>query len=349
MANIEILKALHGDAFILHCKKDSSKGIVVVDGGPNKDSKKIVEKFDQLCIIDLMILTHYDDDHIGGILKFVREHANDMPFPVKEMWLNCAYDIPMNGSSDISFKQAQKLADNLKKINTNLIANDVQPIIWKSPIIAGMNKSLPFADFTIVSPDEETKTINNQNYSTVVNSNIASSHKRQDEAISTPLNILALNKTVIQPNSKQEIVNLSSIAFVISCDNFQALMLGDCYPQTIIDSLKKLGYSSDNPLKIDYVKVSHHGSRNNISCDMLDMIDCQNYLISTNGGSGASIHPDRETIAKIVCHKSRNINQKLHFYFNYPLKCIEERGYKFINDEEPEKYNFELHDDIQSL
>lgn len=347
MPNIEMLRALHGDAFILHCKKDSSTGIVVVDGGPNKDSSKIVEKFDQLGSIDLMVLSHYDDDHIGGILKFVRKHANDVPFPVKEMWLNCAYDIPMEESPNISFKQAQRLADKLKKINENLLANGEIPIRWVDSITAGMNKSFPFADFTIVSPDKDTKVKNDLNYNHTVNSNIARSHARQDKNLSTSLDVLSLEDNVILPNTTQEIINESSIAFIIRCDKFSALMLGDCYSRTIVDSLAKLGYSSKNPLKVDYVKVSHHGSRNNISCNMLDMIESQNFLISTNGGNGASIHPDRETIAKIVCHKSRNFNHTLHLYFNYPLKYIENRGYRFINDDEPNKFNFKIHEDIQ--
>ena len=38
--NIHILKALHGDAFVLKCKKGGTCGIAVIDGGPNKDSRK---------------------------------------------------------------------------------------------------------------------------------------------------------------------------------------------------------------------------------------------------------------------------------------------------------------------
>ena len=68
MADIEMLKALHGDAFILHCQKDNNKGNLVIDGGPNRNSRNIVRQLDALGVIDLMVLTHYDDDHIGGIL-----------------------------------------------------------------------------------------------------------------------------------------------------------------------------------------------------------------------------------------------------------------------------------------
>lgn len=42
MAEIEMLQALHGDAFILHCHKNGNNGVIVVDGGPYRDSRKIV-------------------------------------------------------------------------------------------------------------------------------------------------------------------------------------------------------------------------------------------------------------------------------------------------------------------
>lgn len=77
MRHIEMLKALHGDAFILYCRKGNNNGIVVVDGGPVQDSFKIVNRLEELGTIDLMVLTHYDDDHIGGILAYVKKHRND--------------------------------------------------------------------------------------------------------------------------------------------------------------------------------------------------------------------------------------------------------------------------------
>lgn len=122
-------------------------------------------------------------------------------------------------------------------------------------------------------------------------------------------------------------------------------MLGDSYPYSIVESLKNVGYSTDNPLYVDYVKISHHGSRNNISNELLDMIDCDRFLISTNGGNGASCHPDRETIANIACHAKRDRNKSIHLYFNYPIRKIENVGYKFIEGKELKLYNIVVHED----
>ena len=54
MAEIEMLQALHGDAFILHCHKNGNNGVIVVDGGPYRDSRKIVSHLDALNTIDYL-------------------------------------------------------------------------------------------------------------------------------------------------------------------------------------------------------------------------------------------------------------------------------------------------------
>ncbi len=352
MADIEMLQALHGDAFILHCQKDDNKGIIVVDGGPNRNSRNIVSQLDKLGIIDLMVLTHYDDDHIGGILSYIKKHKTNRPFPVKQIWANCAYVIPVYTSPNISFGQARKLADELKEINEKLAQDGFSTIDWETPIFAnGRTITFPFADILVLSPDVSTKSINDKNYwNAVHNANIGKNNTRQKQALNICLSELALTiKEQPKDNDIQKVKNWSSIAFVVRSDNFSVLMLGDSYPCSIVESLKNIGYSTENTLSVDFVKVSHHGSRNNISNELLDMIDCNRFLISTNGGNGKSCHPDRETIANIACHAKRDRNKPIHLYFNYPIKKIENVGYKFIEEKELENYNIVIHEDVQQI
>lgn len=301
----------------------------------------------------LMVLTHYDDDHIGGVLAYIKKHKADRPFPVKHMWVNCAYDIPIYSSPNISFGQAKKLANELKEINECLVKEGFSIIDWETPIVAKKESiKLPFADILILSPNAGTKDINDKNYMNAIhNANIGREYyTRQKQALKNSLSELALvKKRQPKENDIQEVINWSSIAFVVRSDNFSMLMLGDSYPCSIVESLKNVGYSTDNPLYVDYVKISHHGSRNNISNELLDMIDCDRFLISTNGGNGTSCHPDRETIANIACHAKRDRNKSIHLYFNYPIRKIENVGYKFIEEKELEHYNIVVHEDVQQI
>lgn len=79
------------------------------------------------------------------------------------------------------------------------------------------------------------------------------------------------------------------------------------------------------------------------------MIECNKFIVSTNGGAGRSCHPDRESIANIVCHEKRNKLIPVELYFNYEKDKIEKRGYKFINEGEDNEYSFVIYDDIQIL
>ena len=68
---IRCLKAEHGDAIIIAIQGRDRIHFIVIDGGPNSKfcTDRIVEEYNKLREIDLMVLTHYDDDHIGGLLQ----------------------------------------------------------------------------------------------------------------------------------------------------------------------------------------------------------------------------------------------------------------------------------------
>ena len=69
----------------------------------------------------------------------------------------------------------------------------------------------------------------------------------------------------------------------------------------LVESIGKLlRQRGKKELAIDAFKVSHHASQNNISTELLDLLDCRQYLVSTNGDHFH--HPDREAIARIIKH-----------------------------------------------
>ena len=91
------------------------------------------------------------------------------------------------------------------------------------------------------------------------------------------------------------------------------MFLGDAHIDLIVESIKELGYSSENRLKLEFVKLSHHGSSKNLNSEFLDLIESQKFVISTNGGRHK--HPNKETLSKIVTHPKRAIN--IEFIYNY--------------------------------
>ncbi|QCX53634.1 AVAST type 1 anti-phage system MBL fold metallo-hydrolase Avs1a [Elizabethkingia sp. JS20170427COW] len=127
--------------------------------------------------------------------------------------------------------------------------------------------------------------------------------------------------------------NGSSIAFVLEYKNLRILFLGDAHPSVIVNSLKKYYTPDKFPVKFDLIKIAHHGSKNNTSPELLNYIDSENYVISTNGLSHN--HPDPETIARII---NRKVEFTRKLYFNYSL----DSNVSFKDKVLMEKYNYQI-------
>jgi beta-lactamase superfamily II metal-dependent hydrolase len=110
--------------------------------------------------------------------------------------------------------------------------------------------------------------------------------------------------------------NGSSISVMTEFQNKRILWLADAHPSVIITALKGLGYSKNNPLNCNWVKVTHHGSSGNNSNELYEMIKCENYLMSANG---ENLHclPTKECIARIIRNDQRLPDSHYKFYFTY--------------------------------
>ncbi len=94
------------------------------------------------------------------------------------------------------------------------------------------------------------------------------------------------------------------IAFILEYDGKRVLFGADAYASVLTDGLRRYAERvGEARPRIDLVKLSHHGSNANISMDMLGLIDCRRWLISTNGDNFA--HPDDAAIAKVIISAGR--------------------------------------------
>lgn len=342
--NIQILPAAHGEAIILHCSKGDKKGVIVIDGGPYVTAKNnaFIVEVEKNLPIDLMVMTHFDDDHLVGIKKFIEVHRNDNPFPVKRLWTNCAKHISFDLSENFSSAKASTMADVLLKISEN---SDVK---WNFYVLDGFNdETIDFADIDVINPrvdllDKFLKEYKAEYAKESLTDNLSSSSEAIRDIDISMQELAKRPKTPGNPNKYSELANMVSISMIIRCDEFSMLTLGDSFPQEIYQSLIERGYSKENKLKVDYVKMPHHGSAENISNELLDIIDCDKYLISTNGGRGYR-HPHREALANVLCHAERKNNHTAYFYFNYDLDLIQaNRNEDLFNKELDKDLNYDF-------
>lgn len=341
-SSIEILKANHGDAFVIHACKDEKSGIIVIDGGPDQSRIAVNRKLSSFPCIDLMILTHYDNDHISGINTYVSQHVNDERFPAREVWANCAKSIGVSVGTNVSFPEASTLAgvlEDVKKQN--------QGFVWRSDIVSGQWYHLEFADIFVLGPTSAIREKCQMKYEAETKTDVSDVRIVQSDKSLEELSRNPKMKPVM--SNPHHLVNMDSIAILLKCDGLTALFLGDTFPCVIIEQLKSLAESDGGKLKLDVLKVSHHGSKNNISNEMLDLLDCNNYIITTNGGSGNSFHPDRESLANILLHPTRNKDSKVNVLLNYGLDVIENRVGVLLTEDEKKEYNCEIIENISNF
>ena len=352
MSKIHFLPVFHGDSFVIECDKGEQHGVVVVDGGPSGGANILKPKLEEVGTPDLLVLTHFDGDHIQGLIDYIEFCQGQLKVPAKEVWANCAGDVKVRDDNfapiaPCSARQGVQLA----RLLNNMARTG--KLTWRDDIVEGVVQDYPFASIEVVSPTEEMRELAiGQQEEQAAKMPMAmpaavEKKKTRDDDIDIHLELLALGKPSA-PNKKDDVPNASSIAFILRCDGLSILMLGDSFPQNVEAYLRSKGYSEDKPLEVDFVKVAHHGSKHNTSNELLDIIKCNHYLISTNGSIFR--HPDRDSFAHILCHPKRDRSEKVHLYFNCAVDTIVANSKKqFLKDGEDAEWNFEIHENVNEI
>lgn len=279
--------------------------------------------------IDLWILTHIDEDHINGIVAFLSDptfkSANPLNYAtiLKKVWLNMASKVPMPSISDkTGFKRGISLRDKLLELAIPIVENISNEL---STIEIGGAKII------ILSPDTDS----------LVNLKIEWI-KKESEMIKAGMDDYgnSIADLANKPDEKieiGEISNRSSIAFLFEYKSIKILFMGDAHPDIVIKALQKLKFSTEHRCRIDYMKLSHHGSKENFQNSLLDIIDCDNFIISAIGGNNYNL-PNKIVLAKILCHAKRDLNKQIRFIFNHDNSKLRRI---FANDKNAERdYNF---------
>lgn len=319
---IQFLHASHGDCIFLRHEQEGKIFNLLIDGGPgetfgqlNGYAKPLRLLLEQLKakgeVIDLAVITHVDDDHIGGVLAAM-SHDDYLPSLVKEFWFNSyglicsAIEQADDNKNEVagvagtetktSITQGVTLEEKLRNLNwfDQAIHNELAPITRLG------------LEFTILSPSMNSL----RRLGKAWEHEYPPANKKTAKAESDHKFPFSHFLTNDRFKSDRSIPNGSSIAFILKVGDLKLLLLADSYAGVVEKKLKSLGYSPSNPLECSIVKISHHGSKGNTSQKLLSLIASKKYVISTDGSIFG--HPDKRTIARII-----NAHEDNHVYFNY--------------------------------
>ncbi|WML34386.1 MBL fold metallo-hydrolase [Clostridium sp. OS1-26] len=358
----------NGESFFIKLQGDVTTNILI-DCGYVSTTEFIIEELKEIKKnnqkLDLIILTHIDNDHINGardVLKYLLEKKID----VGEVWYNdylkilegdyLEEDIPKDAEEFISsLSQVEYKNDSTIPVKEKIGHNSavcVAEYLTKDELYNKWNKTFDRGSIYVGEDNLRTIKINDvavtvlgprksilddifkewQDYLLdyingevkVKNIKVAKAFEKYFVAIRSVCKKVEKSKCSLDSISDMveycdydtDIVNRSSIAVVIEFKGKRLLFLGDSSPIDMEEQMER--YIKNNCNNFKLVKISHHGSKNNLSKEMIKMMNCEKYLVSTNGKKFK--HPDVETISKIIF--LGNSNKKIHFNYK-PEKVID--------------------------
>ena len=265
----------------------------------------------------MVINTHYDKDHIDGILGLLEIH--NLPFKIEEIWFNAWHHLlEKDEVEQFGAIMAEELTIGIRR----------HKLPWnksfdEKAVVIPLNEELPVVvlpgglKLTLLSPYNENlidlrkdwhKEVTTKGRIPGYGQTAPIETSEEIEVFGTALpDVDQLNK--VKFKSDKAPGNGSSIAVLAEYSGKNALLLGDALPPVVLKSLNKL--MPDGKLKVDLVKLSHHGSGGNTGPDLIEKIACKHYVVSTNGSIYR--HPYPETMAWII----KRGGQEPVIHFNY--------------------------------
>jgi beta-lactamase superfamily II metal-dependent hydrolase len=306
MFQIEMLPAREGDCLLLTYGQQGHERRVLIDGGRAATYDDLKTRLSRLTDrereFELLIVTHVDRDHIEGALKLLEDKSRPVEF--RDIWFN-GFDHLQNVKLEtFGAVQGEKLTTAIitqrlpwnKRFGGRAV--EIDPAFTPVELEGGLK-------LTVLSPNrKKLEALIPQWIKECEDAELIPGARPVPppetpagfEAFGARVNIETLAAEKFEyDNSK---ANGSSIALLAEYDGKRVLLAGDAHADLLEDSLQSLAASGGGRLRLDAMKVSHHGSAHNTSQRVLDLITCTTYLVSTNGSTFR--HPDKTAIARLI-------------------------------------------------
>jgi hypothetical protein len=337
--SVEMLPANEGDALWIEYGADPVRRILV-DCGRRTAYRAVADRLgaDADLGFELFVLTHVDADHVAGAVPLFGD-ARFNPTRVGDVWFNGwrhlngrhkDFDDQLPGL--LSARQGEFFAALLRE----------REFRWNKefggfPVVIDDNGRLPQIELdgkmflTLLGPtrdklaemrdrweedllsDDPEKRLDPGDYERALDLLGRDSRHRPDVLSGGhegPIDVDELIQKEFDPDTSEP--NGSSISFLAEHDGVSVMFAADAHAPQLVESIGRLLEERGLPkLKLDALKMSHHGSERNNSFELLELIDCRRYLISTNGAGHH--HPDPATLARVIDVNGRDVE----FFFNY--------------------------------
>ncbi len=319
MFQLEAVQAQDGDCFLLHYDAAGKPGLILIDGGStgvyvNFLKPRLQQLKGRTAALNLrmVIVSHIDADHITGVLDLFRQLGKlqddnqPLPYKINTLWHNAfgklvkshtaaaesaavgtalageVPDLPELDERVRAVVASVKQGDDLRKFASQIttINKEASGELIVAP--EGAPHQYKIADgltFTILGPQEADLNALEEEWK-------KSRSKKTAGASEQSVAADYLNRTV---------PNLSSIVILATKQEGNSekrmLLTGDAGGDLILDALRRQKLlDADGKIKVDLLKVQHHGSNHSVDDVFFRRVLADTYVISGNGKHGIPHH-----------------------------------------------------------
>ena len=350
--SLDVRRAHKGDCLLLHYGTTTKPGLMVIDGGPEdvytphlKPRLEAIRKARRLAPsvplpIDVMMVSHVDDDHIRGILDFTAElkaASGVPPVRISALWHNSFDDVIGNTPEELTAALRAQFGPaaldgplpDVEDVDRET-SEDTDVVVDTMKVLASIEQghslradaeklrfecNPEFGGGLIIAARDPIE-IDTMTFTVVgpLKPELLKLQAKHDAWLKEQKKKPKKPSAALAAYVDQSVPNLSSIVVLARCGDKSMLLTGDARGDKILDGLELAGaFDAGGKLHVNILKVPHHGSANNVAPEFFERITADHYVMSGDGEHG---NPERDTMEMIFAARGA---APLEIHLTYPL------------------------------
>lgn len=358
--SLEALRARHGDCLLIHFGTAQDPRTILIDGGPQtvyadalrprlrelREHLIALERIgpDDALPLALAMVSHIDDDHIGGMLALAEDPDGGLALPhpswvaPKTLWHNTFEQMAgkSNAASGLVLER-----DSTSKTSAVLASVKQGRELQARAETLGWPINSPFEGELIQARPQGGLSVKLDDATSIV---VLS--PRADEIEGLRKEWLKQTKRLQAGETASAQVaayldkspyNLSSLVCLLrQGEDHTMLLTGDARGDLILQALDAAELTSNGKLHVGVLKMPHHGSIRDVDVDFFQRITADHYVISGDGRYG---NPESKTLEMIAGSRGDD-DFTIHFTYAAGQRDWEQRLSSFVAERDAKRRLF---------